>query len=621
MRELGSSTESGAHYGAVASPARRPGRSSRAGAGRWADRSRAELRQRIARFSLLALPVMVLAWGAWQHRWMSDDGMINLRVVDQVLAGHGPVFNAGDRVEAATSPLWLAFLVVADVVLPVRLEWIAVFAGIGLSAAGLGLAIGGSSGLARRSGDGTLVPLGALCLAVLAPMWDFSSSGLEGGLTFCWLGGALLLMQRWATGRGGLAVASVVAGLGPLIRPDLALVSLVLIVALQVGERHAARRRRLVSFGEAVALPVAYELFRIAYYGALVPNTYFAKEGGRANWSQGWAYLRDFVGPYRLWLPVLGLGLAAGVPLLRGLHRRGEHRCILVAVAFPVGGALSGLAILRAGGDFMHARLLLPSLFAVMAPVATVAIRRVTAPALLAVAWAVVCLVALRPPTFTPDRIATIADHRADLRMLFGRKHPVTLHDFGFGPTGRYHFAFDDEHRLYFGALPLELDGRPVRLAAGVPDTVLLADGVGAIGYFAGPDVYVVDMLGLGDTLAAHLELRHRGPLPGHEKELPAAWVWARYIDAGVEPDPKLLVPAPVLQEVAPTLAPELQGNFADEVEAARRTLRCPDVARLVESERQPLTLGRIFDNITQAVWSFGRRVPSRPTDAEATLC
>ena len=34
---------------------------------------------------------------------MSDDGYIYLRVVDQLLAGNGPVFNNGERMEAATS--------------------------------------------------------------------------------------------------------------------------------------------------------------------------------------------------------------------------------------------------------------------------------------------------------------------------------------------------------------------------------------------------------------------------------------------------------------------------------------------------------------------------------------
>ena len=63
--------------------------------------------------SVVFVPALIVAAGGWQHRWMDEDAFINLRIVDQIFAGHGPVFNAGERVEAATSPLWLAVLVVA----------------------------------------------------------------------------------------------------------------------------------------------------------------------------------------------------------------------------------------------------------------------------------------------------------------------------------------------------------------------------------------------------------------------------------------------------------------------------------------------------------------------------
>src|SRR5215472_13459391 len=56
------------------------------------------------------LPVVIppLAWGvlAWHRRWITDDGLIVARTVREILAGNGPVFNPGERVEADTSVLW-----------------------------------------------------------------------------------------------------------------------------------------------------------------------------------------------------------------------------------------------------------------------------------------------------------------------------------------------------------------------------------------------------------------------------------------------------------------------------------------------------------------------------------
>ena len=75
----------------------------------------------------------MLAWGLfaimiWQRRWTNDDGFINFRVVGNILAGHGPVFNVGERVEAFTSPLWIALLA----------GLAALGAGLGQAAAALG---------------------------------------------------------------------------------------------------------------------------------------------------------------------------------------------------------------------------------------------------------------------------------------------------------------------------------------------------------------------------------------------------------------------------------------------------------------------------------------------------
>ena len=106
-------------------------------------------RRRLIKVGLLAVPLVVLALGAWNYRWMHDDGFINLRVISQIKAGNGPVFNAGERVEAFTSPLWLATLLVADVLTPIRLEWIAVLGGIALSLVGIALALMGSIRLQR----------------------------------------------------------------------------------------------------------------------------------------------------------------------------------------------------------------------------------------------------------------------------------------------------------------------------------------------------------------------------------------------------------------------------------------------------------------------------------------
>src|SRR6202048_2169124 len=100
----------------------------------------------------LWLSVLVVAvlfgWGAWQRRWIADDGLIVLRTVRNLLAGNGPVFNAGERVEANTSTVWTYLLYVASWVGgPLRLEYVALAVALTLSVLGMVLLMLGTARL------------------------------------------------------------------------------------------------------------------------------------------------------------------------------------------------------------------------------------------------------------------------------------------------------------------------------------------------------------------------------------------------------------------------------------------------------------------------------------------
>ncbi|WP_436772832.1 hypothetical protein [Yinghuangia sp. YIM S09857] len=56
-------------------------------------------------------PTVFLAAMGWNRRWMADDGLILTRVVRQVVAGNGPVYNVGERVETSTGTAWQWLLV------------------------------------------------------------------------------------------------------------------------------------------------------------------------------------------------------------------------------------------------------------------------------------------------------------------------------------------------------------------------------------------------------------------------------------------------------------------------------------------------------------------------------
>ena len=142
------------------------------------------IQRRDLEFALWMAPIVLVAVLAISKRWTFDDGFIYFRSVDQILAGNGPVFNAGERVESFTSPVWLALLTVGDVVSPLRLEYTAAMLSIGCTAVGMWLATLGSARLAnsdRTTSDRIRVPLGSVIFAALWPVWVWATSGLELG--------------------------------------------------------------------------------------------------------------------------------------------------------------------------------------------------------------------------------------------------------------------------------------------------------------------------------------------------------------------------------------------------------------------------------------------------------
>lgn len=527
---------------------------------------------------------------------MSDDGFINLRVVDMITSGHGPVFNAGERVEAATSPLWVWVLTLGDVVTPLRLEWVAVLGGLLLAVAGVAMAIAGSLALAgERDDDRWLVPVGALVVVSLPPVWTFSTSGLEGGLTFAWLGACCWVLGRWSRTAAPLPLAAAaLVGLGPLVRPDLAVFTLAfLAVAL------TDRERRLPVAGVALAAPVAYQVFRMGYYGLPVPTPAITKSASSSYWSAGWDYLRSSTQPYWLWFPVVVLLGAVLVPWVRQRRTDGQQRAVLVAGAFVAGAFVCTFYVVRVGGDFMHARLLLPSWFALCAPVAVAPLERRLAGAALLVPWVLAGLLVVRPA--------------ADDATGFGGggANRVTLADYGFEPGGGAVAWFTGEGTYY----------NPTRLDAEPPpgrDPSVASFGVGVLAYGLGPDVYVLDLLGLGDPVAAHLEIPDRS-YPGHEKPLPPPWIAARITapGSGLDEDD---FPFPVGFGTRPLGDPD-RAPFPEREADARRALTCGDLAELLDSVDEPLTPGRFLDNLVGALGRSRVAVPPEPADAVEAFC
>ncbi|CAM5371412.1 membrane protein [Streptomyces spiroverticillatus] len=596
--------------------------------------------------ALLTAPALLLLMG-FQRRWMSDDGLIVVRTVRQILAGNGPVFNAGERVESVTSPAWAWLLAALSWVSGLAPEDAALLAGLLLAPLGLLLGCLGTVrlvGLGTGTDDGPargvpvrVLPAGCLVVAVLPPFWDFTTSGLEISLVMAWLGWcwwaltALVAgLPERATGvRLGLPAA--LLGLGPLVRPELALVSGCLLLVLRsladVPWRRAWRPGLC-----ALALPVTYEIFRMAYYGMLVPNSAVAKEGLASEVLRGIGYVVDLERSY--WLGLVGVllvvafavgvvhheGRAGRTTQVAGQVRgvRARARQTLRRTAFGA-GLLSAGYVVVVGGDFMHARLLLPAVFLLVLPVTVVPLparasrARVAMLVTLALVgvWAVLSALVWRPSYGGGYGPGGVTDERlwwsaatATERPLDGEPFVVALDKAS--PTLRE--ALDlrakgvgPARALLFRGDAAWLYGRTELLPKHGTDLVVSGQNAGSIGALVPLDGHAVDTLGLTSPLASHLEMGERGR-PGHEKSLSGEWLMADYAVPG-------------------SYAENYQDSVRDAVAAGRRALACPGPAELLAAVREPLTAGRLWANLTGARARTALRIPQDPGEAERALC
>jgi len=566
----------------------------------------------------LPLTILPAAWGVlgWRQRWIADDGLIVARTVREILAGHGPVFNPGERVEADTSVLWtwlLALLTWAS-----RLDLYTVIVGSGLLLAPLGLlfALLGARELHRRhSPDQVLLPAGALVVVALPPFWDFATSGLEDSLIFCWLGLCWWLLAGLRPGsRRRARWLAFVAGLGWLVRPDMAIGTVAFLVALWYIERPAGRRLAVLA-AVAGAVPLAYQVFRMGYYGLLVPNTAVAKDASSTRFHQGFVYLADFASPYRLWVPLLVL-LVLFLLTAQHLSRADVVRC----AAAMGSGLLMASYVIAIGGDFMHARMLLPATFALLLPVMLVPVpvpkrRGGLANASLCLlaatigVWALGAGLRWRDPTplgIIP--LSGIANERGWWSVHTGQQNPDNAAEYvlagmdSVNAPGSLEWAISRDVRsgrpvLFYQAAtasPYVLSvplNRP-RYSVAVTVSILGTGGAGT------PlDGLVVDQHGLSYALGSHLVGDPNGR-PGHAKWAVPAWIVAEYSNV--------------------TQAP---GIPAAQLAAARKALSCGPLAELDQAVQAPLTVRRFAMNFFHSLTLTNFRFSPDPVTAEKELC
>jgi arabinofuranosyltransferase len=476
-------------------------------------------RDRLAAAGITAAAILL----AWRQRFVCDDAFIAYNYARNLVEGQGLTW-FGTRVEGYTSFLWVAWTALGLRFGADPIAWS--HAG---SLAACGAAVGGTWWLACA-----LLPNRFAAAAVIALLLTnfsflaFATSGLETMLQTALLVHAITFALRFRRApalRSGLGLGALGAA-AVLTRPDSALpVAILLGFAL----RGAGARPRLALIASA-ALPLfAWAGWKLAYYGDILPNTFYAKAGITApTLANGVRYLGRFASAYAWWLPSLALPLA---------WWKRAWRTETWLLSFLVVSWWIYLTLV--GGDFMEFRMLVPLL-----------------PALCIVLVQALCAVG-PPENRMRITVALVCGVLVGFSILHARRFT------GLTPDR----CLDSVPALadFYGVVPDDDWGRMGRRLAeelAGTDPLIALDAVGAVPYYS--RLRTLDMFGLTDAWIARNgnPAPDHFPRPGHRRQVPIAELRRR----GVH----LVIGSPMLMHRGMLARPEAQAGLR---EWARRQL------------------------------------------------
>lgn len=461
------------------------------------DRSQPPTNDQIIVVAALAFAMCVVL----ANFWLCDDAFITLRVVDNFFEGHGLRWNVFERVQAYTHPLWLFLLSF----------------------------IGGLTGLHA----GTFLIASLLCflaivhfilkyarlpeqklfflliLSVTKPVIDFFSSGLENPLSYLLL---LLVYCEVAYSSAPLVFRRRLflwEALLFLTRPDNVLIILPIIAYAAYSTRSVTGIKNALI---GLTPFILWELFSVIYYGTFLPNTAYAKLNTNLPRlelvSQGLVYFKSLI----LISPISVILLTISIYLsLKSAERLRQ--------AIGLGLLLHTAYVIFIGGDFMVGRFFANSIFLSLVIVTfhLASLPHTTRKRLLVLLLAIGVLTEKNPWTegFSEKEFSAFPNKAAEA-----------------GKT-----KLIDEKNYYKRIMGIREWTRQTNLPAS--DHKYVKEGshfkdrkgtyqkeaIGVRGYYAGPEVVILDAYALADPLLARLPATSNWRIGHFRRKIPSGYL------------------------------------------------------------------------------------------------
>ena len=228
--------------------------------------------------------------------------MITMRYAENLALGHGLVWNLGEHIEGYTNFLWAIFLSIPHL-LNIDKNYTFAFALFTNAILFFISAILINNTILKTTKSKTITFLSVAIFAFSLPLAYWGSMGFETSLIVLCTSLAIYSLHNGIIDRKPIYffVASISLGVGFLTRDSYAIIIFAIIssfLTLQIiNNKFSLKELFLLALFPAI-FKLLHLIFRLSYYGEILPNTYYLKAG---NWdkldqiSQGSLYAIDFL--------------------------------------------------------------------------------------------------------------------------------------------------------------------------------------------------------------------------------------------------------------------------------------------------------------------------------------
>ena len=458
--------------------------------------------------SIIAVVVSLIY--SYKLRWLGDDIFIVFRYIQNILDGNGLVYNKGERVEGYTDFLWLIMLTF--------FAWLKCSPLITTQVLGIASSVGTlilfsfvGYKISKRT-NSFILPFITLALTLNYDYNVWATSGLETAFfSFLLCCAFYTFFFSLLAGNKKLILTGLYLCLALMTRPDTLLIIFlvnVLFIFNQLlnGIKFSKIIASIFFFNLAiVVIYIPYFLWRYNYFGFIFPNTYYDKLGNETLFSKGfyyiWLYFKPHFTSFLIFLfpPVVLLPLIKGKLILNIKEYISDNWNAAYLTAIVVVYSYLLVFVAKVGGDFMHARFIIPIAPFIYFIIYYSVVKYVPKKNL----NIVLCILLFCSFFETEIRFDIFKAPDKNGKIITTLNRDVA-----------------DERWAYTTYLPIENDiklGKVLHSTfEGIDAKMLVRGGQACLGYFAGFP-YAQEYHGLTDTLIAHSIVLQRGRI-GHEK-------------------------------------------------------------------------------------------------------